>query len=214
MFKLVNPNENEEKRNIYAKYYKSIKSDARKSMINYLEENIDKNTKSILGQPFELKKYLDEKYENLMQEYENSIEQIMKHYLELSDDFFQEIEDSYGEIDFLFSFLSRLHPDGKINEVNRIYESAYQLCFQIVGSKVDFRLHMVEGLKNIVVMLDKIRKLQDILYETEQTEVGYIVYKELYYQEKCRLNKVLKYKKDNDKEMFILFSSYGKIGKM
>lgn len=136
-------------------------------------------------------KFLSERLESIISEYDQQIEKIMEQYIRLSELRYQEVEDAYRRIDFLFTnklnrneFIYKFLHERQRNLLNKIKEESYH-----------FKNHYSKT--TAVVMLNKLLQLQNEIFMVEDKRYGKSIYNQYCYEITCNLEFLLQltYKK-------------------
>lgn len=129
-------------------------------------------------------KYLSVRVESIISDYDKELDQIIKQYIKLSELSYQEIEDSYRNIDFLCT-----------NKLNRnefilkfIHEKQKNMLKKIKSESYHFKYY---NDKPNTVMLDKILELQNEIFIVEDKKYEKSIYNQYCYEVTCNLEFLL-----------------------
>ncbi len=129
--------------------------------------------------------YLSDRAENLVSKYDQELDKITGQYIKLSELNYREIEDAYGNINFLFA--------NKLNRNEFIYKYLHErqrnLLHKIKMESDHFKNHYSKD--TAVVMLNKILELQKEIFAVEKSKYGKNIYNQYCYEITCNLEFLL-----------------------
>ena len=129
--------------------------------------------------------YLSDCVESLISKYDQELDKIIAQYIELSELNYREVEDAYGNINFLFT--------NKLNRNEFIYKYLHErqrnLLHKIKMESYHFKNHYTRD--TAVVMLDKILELQKEIFAVEESKYGKNIYNQYCYEITCNLEFLL-----------------------
>lgn len=129
--------------------------------------------------------YLSDCVESLISKYDQELDRIIAQYIKLSELNYREVEDAYGNINFLFT--------NKLNRNEFIYKRLHKrqrdLLNKIKLESYHFKNHYSKD--TAVVMLDKILELQKEIFAVEESKYGKNIYNKYCYEITCNLEFLL-----------------------
>lgn len=152
-----------------------------------LQEWIWKNERSETRRQFKKIKqqYLSDCVERLISKYDQELDKITTQYIKLSELSYREVEDAYGNINFLFA--NRLNRNGFIYKY--LHERQRDLLHKIKMESYHFKNHYSKD--TAVVMLNKILELQKEIFAVEESKYGKNIYNQYCYEITCNLEFLL-----------------------
>lgn len=129
--------------------------------------------------------YLSDCVESLISKYDQELDKITAQYIKLSELNYREVEDAYGNINFLFA--------NKLNRNEFIYKYIHErqrnLLHKIKMESYHFKNHYTRN--TAVVMLDKILELQKEIFAVEENKYRKDIYNQYCYEITCNLEFLL-----------------------
>lgn len=152
-----------------------------------LQEWIWKNERSETRRQFKKIKqqYLSDCVERLISKYDQELDKVTTQYIKLSELSYREVEDAYGNINFLFA--NKLNRNGFIYK--HLHERQRDLLHKIKMESYHFKNHYSKD--TAVVMLNKILELQKEIFVVEESKYGKNIYNQYCYEITCNLEFLL-----------------------
>lgn len=152
--------------------YQELAHNEKRKMMDYIWNNTDDDIKARLNNTEIRKRYLEDEYTSIMQNYRVKIEELMKQYIQIRKLEYGSVESAFGQIDFIFS--------NKKNRKNFIYNCLHDRQRSVLHKIREEAWHFEEYYKeengNLPVMLSKIMNIQNELFEKQEGEIGYTIY--------------------------------------
>ncbi len=123
--------------------------------------------------------------ENFISKYDQELNKIIAQYIKLSELNYGEVEDAYGNINFLFT--------NKLNRNEFIYKYLHERQRNLLN-KIKLESYHFKNYYNkdtAVVMLDKILELQKEIFTVEEKQYGKNIYNKYCYEITCNLEFLL-----------------------
>lgn len=163
---------------------------SKEKLQSWMWENTDEEIRKRLEK--QKQEYLDATLESIVADYDQQLEHIAKQYIEISELSYQDVENACGKIDFLFT--NKLNRKGFICKF--IHKRQRELWKKIRLESYYFKQFSIQT--NAIVILDKILKLQNEIFEIEHCRYGKNIYNQYCYEMVCNLEFLLQiaYKKE------------------
>jgi len=187
---------------LYSKHYRPLKQDAKNELIKWMGEHRDEKNST--------KEDLEKILNDTIEKYDENIEKIIKQYIELRKIKSISINGAMGKIDFILSN-KRIREKFIFEKI--FHKQIYTLKF-VQKESWHFEEYLKNNNGNISVMLDIIFKIQKEIFEVEEKEGRYLVYRKFCMEmdnELENLRKLMykkKYIKDEQNRKEYLFITY------
>ncbi|MDF2854643.1 MAG: hypothetical protein K0Q87_494 [Neobacillus sp.] len=148
----------------------TIKHEAMDAYIKWIETNEVMNFR----EDDDITKILDELYESRIKAARIHFESIIKSYIELSHISIFELDNAYGNLNFLFA-----NKRIRLNAYNDIFDKMRKIKVDICNETFHFNLWK-EGKGNFVVCAKKTIEVSDMLFETKKSKTGGLEHESIY----------------------------------
>ena len=184
---------------------KNLNYKAKLALQEWIWKNESRETRKLFRKVKQ--KYLSERVEEIISEYDQQLEVIADQYVKLSELSYQKVENAYGRIDFLFT--NRLNRNGFIYKF--LHDKQRGLLNEIIFES--YHLKNRDSNDITIVILDKVLLLQDKIFKLEDVEYEKEIYNQYCYEITCNLEFLLQLTyKDKYKENYPQRKSYLRMG--
>ena len=156
---------------LYAKEYKPLKYEEKNKLLNWIWENKGADIKLDYSNLSDKKNYLEQFLNIRIKKYDEDIEKVMKQYMHLRKVNYNNLTCAIGKIDFIFA-------NKKIRR-QFLYEKIYKKQIDTLDFIQLESWHFIEYYKresgNIPVMIEKIKEIQDKIFDITVKEGKYLV---------------------------------------
>lgn len=191
--------------------YEEEKFSEKEKMFDWIWDHTEDYAKAIYKEPYRKKAYLEEEYDKIIAKYDEQIERVMQQYIAIRKLRYNEVENGYGAIDFIFK-------NKKVRN-QFIYKNIHKKqrdMFRLIQQEAwHFEQYFEQEHGNKGVMISKILEIQSALFETKGNDASIVVYGQYCYEVEQELfNFLIKmYGKGYqgiapDKQSYNIFSRY------
>lgn len=172
---------------IVKKAYEKISFEEKEKMKDYIWNCTDEETKRRINNAEIKNQYLEDEYKIVMQNYYVKIDDAMKQYIQIKKLDYAMVEAAFGKIDFIFA-------NQKLRKrfiYKHLHDKQRSVLHTIMQEAWHFEEYYKMGNGNLPVMLSKIMKIQDGLFQKQEGEVGYTIYNSYCYEIDKQLSELL-----------------------